>query len=99
MRLFSVTTINTCMSKIIKFTDAVTQVAENMKAQQYEQDIAALKALLVEKEVKYLTEKAKNEMIHLHGLEAYNNLSKLKVLLENSLANVDGILKIIENNT
>lgn len=87
------------MSKIIKFTDAVTQVAENTKAQQYEQDIAALKALLVEKEVKYLTEKAKNEMIHLHGLEAYNNLSKLKALLDNSLANIDGILKIIENNT
>jgi hypothetical protein len=87
------------MSKIIKFTDVVTQVAESTLAQQYEKDIAALKSLLVEKEVKYLTEKAKNEMIHLHGLEAYNNLSKLKVLLENSLSNVDGILKIIENNT
>jgi hypothetical protein len=87
------------MSKIIKFTDAVTQVADNTKAQQYEKDIVALKSLLVEKEVKYLTEKAKNEMIHLHSLEAYNNLSKLKVLLESSLASVDGILKIIENNT
>lgn len=99
MCLFRFLLINNCMSKIIKFTDAVTQVTENAKAQQYEKDIAALKALLIEKEVKYLTEKAKNEMIHLHGLEAYNNLSKLKILLESSLTTVDGILKIIENNT
>lgn len=98
MRLFRFDDINKFMSKIIKFSDAIMQVAENTKAQQYEKDIVALKSLLIETQVKYLTEKAKNEMIHLHGLEAYNNLSKVKTLLESSLLTVDGILKIIENN-
>jgi hypothetical protein len=86
------------MSKIIKFSDAISKVEEQTTIKKYENDIAILKEQLLEINIKYLSEKAKNDMIHLYGLETYNNLTKVKTLLENSLVAVDGILKIIENN-